>query len=64
MAERVSETEIHGTVTGGKDKPVPIEPMRVGRAVMQMLSPQRIGHWCGPHRQPGMSAVCLLNGIN
>ncbi|OPY89529.1 MAG: hypothetical protein A4E72_01069 [Syntrophus sp. PtaU1.Bin208] len=45
----------HGGMTRGEDKTVPVDPLRIGRVMFKVRSPQGMGGGSSPHRHPGVS---------
>lgn len=51
-------------MAGRQDKPVPVEPLRIVRIVLQVLRPDGVSHGCCAERQSRMSAIRSLNAVN
>ena len=54
----------HAAVTSRQHKAVAVEPLGVLGVVLQKLVPQRITHGCAAHRQAGVAALGLVDGID
>ena len=54
----------HRTVAVGQHKAVAVEPLRIARAVLQVLAPQGNGHVRHAHRGSGMAGIGLLNCVH
>ncbi len=54
----------HRSVSAGKHKPIPVEPVGVIRIVAQHLLPQRIRGRSGVQRRAGMTGVRLLDRVD
>jgi hypothetical protein len=50
-------------VIGRQDKPIPIEPLRIGWIVLEKSCPQQLGHRRGAKLQARAATVVLLHGV-
>lgn len=51
-------------MTGGEHEAVAVEPLGVLGVVLEELVPERITHGCAAHRQAGVAAVGLVDGVD
>ena len=54
----------HRGMTARKDKPIPIDPLGIGRIVLQVLRPEDIGRRGESHRSTGMPGIGLLDRVH
>ena len=61
VQQRVNQ---HGAVAVGQHKAVAVQPVRVGRVVLQMTRPQGHRHVGHAHGRAGVAGVGLLDGVH
>ena len=54
----------HAAMTSGEHEAVAVEPLGVLGVVLEELVPERITHGCAAHRQAGVAAVGLVDGVD
>ncbi|CAI1962870.1 Uncharacterised protein [Serratia proteamaculans] len=54
----------HGAVAVGKDEAVTVSPVRVGRVVVHVVTPQDFGDVRHAHRCTRVAGICFLYGVH
>ena len=65
IAVQVEEgVEKHGTMARGKDEPVPVDPLGVGRGMFQVAAPKHVGGGSHAHGHARVARVGLSGGVD
>ena len=53
----------HRSMTGGKNKAISVNPLRIFRIELQVFRPKGVSHSGSAHRHAGMSGIGILNAV-